>query len=510
MAGVRRVVVGWRCALAAPLILFPGAARAAEAGGDPILVYAVCAGFLVLLAILLAGLRALQRGFADPLVDFAREAGARPSAAERIEALKLLHASPAGLPEGTVRAVLSFILVTGGVLVLMFQKKLGLDGAGDFAGILGTVIGFYFGARGGDGASRARPLAPAASPPDASEPAPPPAAATPDADAPTDEALAALRDRLFRAHALARVAADANSGASVLNGAGAALAAAGSALAGVPPLLGGKAGPADRKEAARHLGDALGALDEVRLPGFLGGAIATLRRASAALGGAAPPAAGPAGLAGTLLLSGIAFVGDHVAFERWRDAVLQRPFAPMPSARDLDGTLALAALDAAPALRDAVRAAGHAGDPGFSLRLVGTLMEAGADGKLLPSADIAKRLVGAGDLLPNGFADEGHAAEAVEQCRQGIVFQAALRALPPRVPVGAEGNEVDLPGLLSAIPALRENRFAADAIDGIASLAATLARQTLLSKSDLAKALGEALARGAEIAATRVQTPEEA
>jgi hypothetical protein len=137
-------------------------------------------------------------------------------------------------------------------------------------------------------------------------------------------------------------------------------------------------------------------------------------------------------------------------------------------------------------------------------------MEAGADGKLLPSADIAKRLVGAGDLLPNGFADEGHAAEAVEQCRQGIVFQAALRALPPRVPVGAEGNEVDLPGLLSAIPALRENRFAADAIDGIASLAATLARQTLLSKSDLAKALGEALARGAEIAATRVQTPEEA
>jgi hypothetical protein len=508
MDGVRCFVVGRRGVAAILLTLVPGTARAAETGGDTVLVYAVCAGFLVLLVTVLAGLRALQRTFGGPLVDFAREAGAPPSPAQRIEALKLLHASPAGLPEGTVRAVLSFILVTGGVLVLMFQKKLGLDGAGDFAGILGTVIGFYFGARGGDGPTRGRPPAePAVPVQPPSAPATPPAAR--DEDVPSNEALSALRDRVARAHALARVAADANAGAPVLAGAEAALAAAGSALASVTSLLDGSSGPGDRKEVARRLGDALVQLDQMGLPGFLGGAIATLRHAAAGLGGLAPLAGGPTGLAGALLLSGIELAEDHFAFERWRDVVLQRPFAPLPPARALDGTLALAALDAAPDLREAVRSAGHEGDPGFCLRLVETLMETGVDGQPTPAEDMAARLVGAGGLLAGGFDDPAHAAEAVDQCRQGVVFQAALRALPPRVRTG-DGSEVDLPRVLAAVPALREDRFAADALDRIASLAATLARQTVLPKGDLARALGEALARGAEIAATRVQAPEEA
>ncbi|MFA5985056.1 MAG: hypothetical protein WC782_13650 [Methylococcaceae bacterium] len=61
--------------------------------------------------------------------------------------LALFFQCPAGLPEGTIRGVIALLIVTASLLFLALPK-------GQFpfpdvmGGILGTIIGFYFGARG--------------------------------------------------------------------------------------------------------------------------------------------------------------------------------------------------------------------------------------------------------------------------------------------------------------------------------------------------------------------------
>lgn len=63
----------------------------------------------------------------------------------REKQLALFFQSPAGLPEGTIRGVIAMLIVTASMLFLALPNNQFPDVLG---GILGTIIGFYFGARG--------------------------------------------------------------------------------------------------------------------------------------------------------------------------------------------------------------------------------------------------------------------------------------------------------------------------------------------------------------------------
>lgn len=79
-------------------------------------------------------LRHLQKTFLDTCV--------------KEKQLALFFQSPAGLPEGTIRGVIAMLIVTASMLFLALPDNKFPDVLG---GILGTIIGFYFGARGGQG-----------------------------------------------------------------------------------------------------------------------------------------------------------------------------------------------------------------------------------------------------------------------------------------------------------------------------------------------------------------------
>ena len=73
--------------------------------------------------------------------------------------MSTFFASPAGLPVGTVRAVISLIIVTVSLaLIVLNVFKVGVSTFPEvLSGILGTVLGFYFGSRspgGGDNAAQ--------------------------------------------------------------------------------------------------------------------------------------------------------------------------------------------------------------------------------------------------------------------------------------------------------------------------------------------------------------------
>ncbi len=69
--------------------------------------------------------------------------------------LDLFTQLPGGLPEGTVRAVLSLVVVIGGILGLVFAGHIGFDKTDAVTGIISSIVTFYFTTRlasGSDGA----------------------------------------------------------------------------------------------------------------------------------------------------------------------------------------------------------------------------------------------------------------------------------------------------------------------------------------------------------------------
>ncbi|MFN8926976.1 MAG: hypothetical protein ACK5WM_15635, partial [Rhodospirillales bacterium] len=104
---------------------------------------AVAGTFGVLLVLLAAGLSGLHRRYFAFLAERAVAGGGAAS-----EAVAAARSAPFGLPEGTIRATLALLLVVAGVLALLFRRDLGDAGTGELVSILGTVVGFYFGARG--------------------------------------------------------------------------------------------------------------------------------------------------------------------------------------------------------------------------------------------------------------------------------------------------------------------------------------------------------------------------
>jgi hypothetical protein len=65
----------------------------------------------------------------------------------RLGVIDRLRASPGGLPDGTIRAFIAIVIVTAGIGALMFRERLGLNDVADITGILGVILGFYFGTR---------------------------------------------------------------------------------------------------------------------------------------------------------------------------------------------------------------------------------------------------------------------------------------------------------------------------------------------------------------------------
>ncbi|MCS6854734.1 MAG: hypothetical protein NZ523_08285, partial [Elioraea sp.] len=145
------------------LLPFPAAAQQVIVGGSAsaaasshLADAALILGVSLLIALILFGLVAvwLHRSLTR-LAEWCGEpipgASAGEIQAARLKAFLGLKSLPLGLPEGTVRAALGLVIVTLGLAALLFQRALGLASTGEVAGLLGTVLGFYFGARSAGG-----------------------------------------------------------------------------------------------------------------------------------------------------------------------------------------------------------------------------------------------------------------------------------------------------------------------------------------------------------------------
>ncbi|SDB71924.1 hypothetical protein [Belnapia rosea] len=265
---------------AIPAILAEPFQGLAEAAPSPIAAWSI---LLVIgaLVVFVAGTAWLLAALARRLLAEARAAGA--------PAFTRLTELPCGVPDGTIRALISCFIVIFGFLLIGLQRPLGLASAEALTGFIGAVISFYFATRQSEQSRQS--AAPAA--------LPEPGAAT-----------------ARQAGAVATGAAqtlDATAIAGAVTAAGATLAAA----------LGPQ-GPAT---------------------GLIGDAMAALRASPALLG-----LGGPTGLVAAIGLGAIQAIGrgtEH--FERWRARILDRPyttnlFPPGP----VDGAVALSALELSP------------------------------------------------------------------------------------------------------------------------------------------------------------------
>jgi hypothetical protein len=105
------------------------------------------------LVLFVAGMAVLLAGLARRLQAAAQGAG--PAAFARLTEL------PCGVPDGTIRALISCFIVIFGFLLIGLQKPLGLASAEALTGFIGAVISFYFATRQTE---QARAAAPAAGP----------------------------------------------------------------------------------------------------------------------------------------------------------------------------------------------------------------------------------------------------------------------------------------------------------------------------------------------------------
>jgi len=282
-------------------------------------------------ALLLAGIALFVRKLQDDSAALVRQP---ELTADRIAAWRDM---PAGLPEGTIRAALSIFIVVVGMLTLLAAPWLNLAGSGEIGTIIGSVLGFYFGARqsgggggggggGGSGGAEASSGAPA---PAAA--ATPPAAAAPGLLARATEALAMARAGAEAAAPLIGPAAG-RSLAAIQDGLAAAQAAAGGDLAAISTAAG---------VAERALDSALG--PDHPLAAILGDAMGGLRSGL----GAGALLGGPAGLMAAVGLGAIQALGaGSEAYERWKARILDRPFSPrLFPPGEMDGAVLLAALE---------------------------------------------------------------------------------------------------------------------------------------------------------------------
>ncbi len=466
---------GTALAQATPTGLFPGAAPAALIPGAA---SAATLGFVLVLILFLAGSWVMLRRLAREMQ--ARASGAPE--AERPRMTSRLMDLPLGVPEGSIRALLSIFIVVLGFLLLALQRPLGLGSGEALTGFIGAVISFYFAARTGEQArqvaeSAADAARQAAGAADRATSAAATAAAEPAAPADTPDWQDRLRDaqgRLQSLRALLAAAGTLGVGSGALAGADRALARVDGLLGRIAPVIGGQADAATLGRLAEEAGAALQDLGDLGPVGdAVADAMATVGRVAAdsapiagALGGlmgGAGALAGPAGLVAAVVVGGIGLVRDRERFERWKAAMLDTPLDLGLLPPVVDANLAAAALLRSPPLAPLTRQGTV--EPALALsvwEVVGGTPPAAA-------ADLAARLLAGGvegpgaTALRQAFAGHPDAlADAIEDFRAAMTGAAALAGLDlPAVTVA--GASIPTPALASAVRAARQDgRIAAE------------------------------------------------
>lgn len=497
-------------------------------------------GFFVLFLLLLGGVALLQwryqRAIEKVLDADASRFGNDGQAARqaKVEALGILQASPLGIPEGSVRAILSFILIVGGLMILMFREQLNLGGAAEIASILGTVLGFYFGSRSTSDPGTAqisrktdeiRADVAKANVAIQTTQAEIRATATPTVAAAQQERvsshqrdLAALRDKLRVAQQMVRVLGGSGEGATIIDNASTVLDQGDRLLAVIEPLLSGKPDLKELADVTQQASAALGEMRKFGLPGIFGDAIATAQAVAGTLSGGLSTGAalagvvgGPAGLIGGLVLSGLKLYSDRQAFDRYEAILLQRPFDRKLLPETISGNEALLVLEYAPLMMARLRAKGAVG-PDLAITVLNAALK--SDGATpRPARSVAAELL-ARDELKGMFAGEDELAEAIEEYRASAVFKFALQDLPQTLeldgdlPGAPARRTVDLHQLLALIPLLRGDRRMAAEIDRIYTVVRELAGQKVLPAAEVSGLIVGALAEAQSIAASSRQLRE--
>ena len=489
---------------AAQQVIVGGAASAATSSrlADAALIL----GLALLLALVLFGLVAvwlhrsltrMAKWCGEPIPG----AAASEIQAARVKAFLGLKSLPLGLPEGTVRAALGLVIVTLGLTAILFQRPLGLASTGEIAGLLGTVLGFYFGARGAGGERQREAEAAREAEGRAARAEAEARAAAREAEAArsrADQEIAthdAARDGLSAA---ARLAAGVKAAAEAIAAADPASplareAARAAALAETTLAVARAGQTGDLAEAAQRaatLAQSLAPANPlVKLAAETARGIAP---ALARIPALAATVGGPLGLVGAVLAGGLqaARVGaEH--YRRWVARVLDRPYGLDLYPEGLaDGPMSLAALERAPIFARLYRDIPAARD----LAAARALMVAA----LAPDAP-ARLVAGDGALPPRpigadgGFASERELEEGLAEYRRalldGLLDSADPR--PVRVPLPEGPRSVAQRDLRAALDAAREDLGAAAALDRLALTAGRLAQ------AEAAPDLADTLARAA-------------
>ncbi|WP_313539884.1 hypothetical protein [Sphingomonas sp.] len=420
---------------------------------------------------------------------------------------------PLGLPDGSIRAIISLFIVIVGFLVLAFQKTLEVESATAIAGFVGAIISFYFATRNEAAATQAASQANAALQ-EASKEA---IRASTQNNQMRADTLNAQLDRVF-----AGIAPDASGrpaalslqtlygdlqnirqmtsavsaipiGTGPVSGASEVMQRIDTMLAAIQPLLGGAA---DAKTIATVAGQAEALLREIThenpVVSTITGALATLSKAASdnsAVSQILRSVGGPVGLVGSLLFSGIKLFADQRQFEAWKKAVLAQPFdIDALSISPDDPTLP----EAAAALSPLVSIIGTAPDMIRELYRISIVPPGGT-----PSAAdaLARDSAAANTPLFQAFGSDPRVlADAINEYRTILVSLVAAAALPPQLPVDPATTAPPLASgdLVRAVGTVRQEPGAAGALDQLVSVIEALAKNTL--GTDLAPLLSGAIA----------------
>lgn len=429
---------------------------------------------------------------------------------------------PLGMPEGSIRALLSIFVIVFGFAIVVLQETLGLRNAEAITGFIGAVIAFYFATRSEAAARESADKAIVAQA-DAK-------AATEKADRAIEEAQRVgkeaasgqteLRESVSTMTRAVVAGAGGNQGGSggggpadllrdaqgalenirrvlavvagVKTGAGAfgqareLLAEVEAGLAIATPLLSGQHDAATLLKAAEDAAalakrilprepvvstivDALSNVTKAVSGSGGGSTVATLGKALLSLG--------PTGLVGGVIGFGVDLVGDAIKFERLKAALLEQPFdLDLIQVERMDGNAALLVLDFAPAIDGAVTDGNGVRDQLAATLLLRGLGGAGGEAPA-PANAVAQQLRASPPeelkpLVARFESDEALAA-AIEEYRTAIITVNALGALPPSLPAptpAGEDRPVEAGILVAAARAARDLPGAADAIDRLVSV----------------------------------------
>lgn len=374
--------------------------------------------------------------------------------------VSLFASTPAGVPEGTIRATLALFLAFTGIAFLALSSLPGLERVPEFlTGVLGTVLGFYFGARasGGPGVSTRRE----ADVPTAGKPA--------QADERLDQAEARLEAGLAIAKAVGR---------ALPNGRGNKITRVAGALD--EGLMRLRQLRADGAESSAHT-LASGLLQRLQREHPIGGLLArAMTSLASVLGGALPPLA----LATTVVTIGAKLGGR--AYERWAARILHTPYATdLITPSKFDANSAIAMLRRAPLFRQAFAPEVERGDRAFLLDLLHQALAEDARSTLWTRF---------GAPAPGGnrrFEDQALFEAGLAEFRRAAL-EAELKRDLPHFP---QSDALDLDVVLDAVDRLHADPAAQADLDALVLVTDELRREGL-SPDVLVREAAASLATG--------------